>query len=297
MLLDAVAADSGFSPWENTGTGSQSAHDEEWTVLVPFFNERAYLAATIASLAAQDRPARLVLIDNGSTDDSAAVASAACQRLGLAYTLIEERRPGKVSALAAGLNRVRTRYVATCDADTWYPSDYLSQATRLLAIDGSGAAGAYFVRDGADEQDHRAAARHILSAARLLPRQCHTGGAGQVFRTASLRRAGGFDALRWNWVLEDHEIIHRVSTVGSIEYGDRFWCVPAMRDRDRASIRWTLAERLLYHATPFPLRDWFFYRFLASRLRARRLTSERIRERQFHDIGALSDAAPYSVCG
>ena len=38
----------------------------------------------------------------------------------------------------AGLNRVRTRYVATCDADTWYPSDYLSQATRLLAIDGSG---------------------------------------------------------------------------------------------------------------------------------------------------------------
>ena len=57
------------------------AHD--WTILIPFFNEQDYLATTIESLAAQTRSARLILIDNGSTDASAATARATCERLGL----------------------------------------------------------------------------------------------------------------------------------------------------------------------------------------------------------------------
>ncbi|WP_231565096.1 hypothetical protein [Sphingomonas sp. Ant H11] len=34
--------------------------------------------------------------------------------------------------------------------------------------------------------------------------------------------------------------------------------------------------------TPKPARDWFFYDFLGRRLAARKLTSDRIRERQFY---------------
>ncbi|WP_164176839.1 glycosyltransferase, partial [Streptococcus pneumoniae] len=39
----------------------------DWTVVVPFFNERELLAGTIASLARQTVPFRLVLVDNGSS--------------------------------------------------------------------------------------------------------------------------------------------------------------------------------------------------------------------------------------
>lgn len=273
-----------------------------WSVLVPFFNERDLLDATLASLAAQTVPVRVVLIDNASTDGSAAIATAACHRLGLDHELVTERRAGKVWALAAGLARVATPYVATCDADTWYPAQYLARAQAVLER-GHAIAGAFFVPANADKRVVRREARRVAATALLLRGQCHTGGAGQAFRTDLLRRAGGFDPDRWGYVLEDHEVIHRVLKHGAMGYAPGLWCCPAPRERDRASIRWTLAERLLYCVTAPVAGDWYFYRFLASRLRSRRLTSERIRERQFQDVGHCNDAGrlvtgtPHPVCG
>ena len=267
-----------------------------WTVLVPFFNEATCLEATLASLAAQSVPARVVLIDNGSTDDSGAIAAAACKRLGLDHQLIVERRPGKVAALKAGLARVASVYVATCDADTWYPPHYLAAAEHVLAR-GSAVAGAFFVSPSASARERRRAARRIGATAALLRGQCHTGGAGQAFRTDALRRAGGFDPRRWGYVLEDHEVVHRVLRQGGMRYAGDLWCCPSPRPRDRASIRWTLAERLLYCIAAPIAGDWFFYRFLAARLDARRLTSVAIRERQFQDVGPIARSRPHPVCG
>ena len=257
----------------------------DWTVLIPFFNERDYLAATIASLAAQSVSLTLILIDNGSTDGSAAVAQAACRNHAIDYLLLTETRPGKVAALRAGLGWVRTRWVATCDADTLYPPHYLAAAGSVLSQAGHVVAGAYFVASNASDADLARKARAFMSKARLLPHQSHTGGAGQAFCTATLRAAGGFDADRWKYVLEDHEIIHRVMRGGAMGYAADLWCMPSPRDRDRASIRWTLFERLLYSAAAPWAGDWFFYSFLARRLQRRRLSSNRIRERQYQHIG------------
>ena len=261
---------------------------------MPFFNERAFLPDTLTSLAAQDRPVRVILIDNGSTDGGGAVAKAVAERLGVDYLLLTEARAGKVHALAAGLRWADTRYVATCDADTWYPADYLSRAQRVLE-QGHVAAGACLVSDPADAEARERAGRKLLATARALPGQCHTGGAGQAFRTATLRAAGGFDAARWGWVLEDHEIIHRVMKHGTMGYAPGLWCAPSPRPRDRASIRWTLAERLIYSAAAPVAGDWFFYRFLGPRLAARRLTSDRIRERRFQSERPV-DAPAYCLC-
>lgn len=253
-----------------------------WTVLVPFFNERAGIADTIASLAAQTVPARLILIDNGSTDDGAAVAQAACRRLGVDYLLIREAIPGKVAALRAGLRWVLSPLLATCDADTFYPPHYLAAAEPVLTRPGCVVAGAYFVLPKDGERRRVDRSRAFLKRTRLLPRQCHTGGAGQMFRTDALRAAGGFSPDRWNYVLEDHEIIHRMMRLGTMGHAEDLWCVPSPRERDRDSIRWTLTERLLYSAAAPVAGDWFFYRFLADRLQRRKLSSDRIRERPFH---------------
>ena len=285
MLLDSLETQVWDSPWEGV---SSTVAMPRWTVLVPFFNESAVLDATISSISAQDVPFDLILIDNGSTDGSADVARATCRRLGRAFTLLTELRPGKVNALQTGVARARTDFVATCDADTLYPTDYLRRAEHLLDANDAVAGGAYFVAPSATAEDHRQASERMARSARLLPAQCHTGGAGQVFRTDALRRAGQFDASRWGYVLEDHEIMHRMAKLGSLAYGGDLWCAPSPRERDRDSIRWTLIERILYHATPSPARDWFFYDFLARRLAARRLTSDRIRERQFYAQGDFS---------
>jgi len=263
----------------------------DWTVLLPFFNERTFLEGTLASLARQSEPPLVILIDNGSTDGSGAIARAACVRFRLPHVLLREPTPGKVAALASGFALVNTPYVATCDADTWYPETYLAQARAVLERDHRAAGGAYFVAPDAGRWQRFGKALHIIAAAALLPGQCHAGGAGQVFRTSALRRAGGFDPARWNMVLEDHEIMHRVRDHGGLGYHVRLWCAPAPRARDRASTRWTLVERLCYHATTGWAGDWFFYGFLADRLAARRLSSARLRERAYQDCDTEARAA------
>lgn len=272
----------------------------DWSVIIPFHNEADWIAGTIACLADQSVPFELILVDNGSNDGSAAVARDAAVKLGLPHRLIVEPRRGKVAALAAGLRQVDTRWVATCDADTYYPANYLAEAGALLAGQGTVATSAYFLGEGDDAEAQARSYRRLRLSTRLLARQCHTGGAGQCFDVTALRRAGGFDPARWNWVLEDHEIIHRVLRHGRMGHAPGLWCLPAPRERQRRSTRWTLVERLTYHATASFAGDWFFQRFLAPRLKQRALGSHALRV----GTGAVTnprkdygDAPAYSLFG
>ena len=252
------------------------ADERDWTILLPFHNERAHLPDTIASLAAQTEPFVLLLIDNGSSDGGGAVAAAVCERLGVEHRLIVERRPGKVAALHSGSRQARTRFIATCDADTYYPPDYLARARRLLE-NGGVMVGARFRPRAAKPWVRWVAALHLFIAALILPGQCLSGGAGQAFRADGLEAAGGFDQSQWDFVLEDHEICHRLASQGEILYDPDFWCDPAQRDRKRPTTRWTLGERLIYHLVAGTAGNWFFYDFLAARLAKRGLSSARLR--------------------
>lgn len=248
----------------------------DWTVLLPFHNEREHLPASIASLAAQTEPFLLLLIDNGSTDDGGRIAVAECERLGVEYRLIVEGRPGKVAALNRGSREARTRFIATCDADTYYPPDYLARARRLLE-NGGVMVGARFRPRTAKPWVRWVAALHLFIAAMILPGQCLSGGAGQAFRADGLEAVGGFDQTQWDFVLEDHEICHRIASQGDILYDPDFWCDPDQRDRKRPTTRWTLGERLIYHLVAGTAGNWFFYNFLAARLAKRGLNSARLR--------------------
>jgi glycosyltransferase involved in cell wall biosynthesis len=277
--------------WPVPSGGEQvSSECRRWTVLLPFHNEREFLARTLASLAAQSCPFDLVLIDNGSTDGSAEIARDALQGLQCDARIVSEPHPGKVAALAAGLSLVESLFVATCDADTYYPPDYLAEAERLMLKGGHVGAGAYFVARDAGPARRGAEAVHVCAAAKFLPRQCHAGGAGHVFRTSSLRAAGGFDVGRWNCILEDHEIVHRVLKHGSFGYSPFFWAAPSPRERNRASTRWSLQERIVYHLTSSFVSEWFFYRFLEPRLRRRHLTSEKLRQLGFEPVIAFAES-------
>jgi len=248
-----------------------------WTIVLPFHNERDFLPISLASLARQSAPFRLILIDNGSTDGSGEIAMALCDRLGLAATLLHERRPGKVSALQTGMAAVATELVATCDADTVYPPDYLSRAGTLFDDPAVVAAIAANAAPESSAWDRMIAGLRIVAAARLLPQQCLRGGASQVFRTDVLRTAGGFDPKLWNWVLEDHEIMARIEKWGRIAYHRAFLCMPISRPRTVSTVGWNLGERLRYHATTPAGRLAFFHNFLGPRLRERALTSDRLR--------------------
>lgn len=258
---------------------------QPFTVVLPFFNEERFLGATLASLAAQTRaPDRIVLVDNASADASPGVASAfAASHPALNVEVQREQRAGKASALALGLREIRDGLVATCDADTFYPPEYLARAEAIFARDAGIAAVLAFGVASADAGKTRALRMKGAFMASIAPRQAHGGGYGQAFRAAALHRAGSFSPERWPYCLMDHEIMHRiVRDGGRLGYDVDHWCVPSPRRSDRKRVRWTLPERLLYHVVPLSRRDWFFYDFLGPRFQRRRLGELALRDQPWN---------------
>jgi len=181
------------------------------SVVVPYYNEEDYLPATLESLKAQDIGAFvLILVNNASTDRSEAICEAFEPGPRIAKVLLTEDEPGKTWAIMRGIEEVKTPFVATCDADTYYPPEYLTRIVRKFQTDDNISA---VLGAGTDSPLGRRKFRWVT---RLMPRQCHSGGYVQAFRTSMLDAAGGFSVTRWPYVLEDHEIIHQIMKQGEI---------------------------------------------------------------------------------
>lgn len=260
---------------------ASAAAQKRWSIVIPFFNEEAFLGPTLASIATQTViPDRIILVDNGSTDASRSVAEDFLRaHPALSIVIVSEPQPGKASALKTGLALVDTIFAATCDADTIYPPAYLETADRLFEQGGERMAAVLAIGvTGGRVAQMLARAKGAL-AALLMPSQAHSGGYGQSFRTSALKDIGGFGPERWKFCLMDHEIIHRLTKNGLVRHHYLHWCRPSQRRGNRARVRWTLSERLLYHMTPRRRRDWFFYEFLPRRFKARGVSELNLREK------------------
>ncbi|HYO43797.1 MAG TPA: prenyltransferase [Candidatus Limnocylindrales bacterium] len=95
------------------------------TIVVPCRNEAKRLPATLASLAAQayEGELRVLVVDDGSTDDSVAVATAGLAAQGdRALVILAPPKPdewsGKGWAVASGVRAATTELVLALDADT-----------------------------------------------------------------------------------------------------------------------------------------------------------------------------------
>jgi glycosyltransferase involved in cell wall biosynthesis len=101
------------------------------SVLMTMFNAAAYLRAAIESLLAQSyRDFELIIVDDGSTDESAAVAeSFADPRIRLVRNPANR---GQNACLNQGLALVRGEFVARQDADDLSRPDRLERQVRFL---------------------------------------------------------------------------------------------------------------------------------------------------------------------
>lgn len=262
-----------------------------WTIVIPFYNEEAWLPATLESLSAQTlRPFRVVLVDNGSTDQTASLCSIwAAGQQDIDVTLLHQPIPGQVHALEMGIGAVETEFIAICDADTIYPPRYLETATRRLDTAAPGTIGFIAHDTGPNpnspaEHVGRWLYTHIVP--RLFPRQAHGGGYAHLFRTDAYKASGGYSARLWPFVLKDHELVNRLWKQGDIRYAQDLWIQPSPRRADRRGVRWTLFERILYHATLPSQKDWFFYRYLKPRFSARGQTDTVLRQQNWGKPGA-----------
>jgi glycosyltransferase involved in cell wall biosynthesis len=102
------------------------------SVVIPARNDAAMLARSLEALARQTRtPDEIVVVDNGSSDATAAIAAAAGARV------VTEPIPGIPRASSAGYDAARSDLIARIDADSVPPADWLAKAVATFEGDPS----------------------------------------------------------------------------------------------------------------------------------------------------------------
>lgn len=104
-------------------------------VVIPAFNAAATIAETLRSITAQTVQAEtIVVVDDGSTDDTVAVIEA----LKLPVRLLRQENAGPGSATTRGIAALSTPFVATLDADDlWLPTKIERQLAHLNRLPGT----------------------------------------------------------------------------------------------------------------------------------------------------------------
>ncbi len=100
------------------------------TAAIPVRDGEAYLAEAIESVLAQSRRCdQVVVVDNGSTDGSAAVAAG----YGPEVEVVAEPRPGIGAARNAAIAAARGEFVAFLDADDLWQPDKIERQLAAFA--------------------------------------------------------------------------------------------------------------------------------------------------------------------
>lgn len=99
------------------------------TVVIPCYNSAAWIARTIESvIAGSAAGAQIIVVDDGSTDNSLSIASTYRDRI----TVVSGRNRGACAARNIGLRMATSKYVMFLDADDYIEGDFLGGAIREL---------------------------------------------------------------------------------------------------------------------------------------------------------------------
>ena len=218
------------------------AHYPELCVLVACFNEGESIADTLHSLALQDYAgqAEVLVIDDGSTDDSLAIARTAAARLsrhGLRMRVITQpRNMGKSAALNRGFAETAQALVVTVDGDSYLRTDALRKIVERFLCDPPGTvavAGAVLVRNSrhnwltrAQEWDYF----HGIAAVKRMQSMYHgtlvAQGAFSLYTRKALEQVGGWPECVGEDIVVSWALLATGARIGYCEDACLFTKVP-----------------------------------------------------------------------
>lgn len=137
IVMEPRSVQSQSPPSQDRGSDSRTA--VQFSLVIPAYNESTRLPATLDAawtfLHGRNEAFELILVDDGSTDDTAVIARQFAH-LHFDVTVITIRHAGKAAAVRAGLDAATGAFVGFTDADLATPLEYLEE---FLAISRGGA--------------------------------------------------------------------------------------------------------------------------------------------------------------
>lgn len=161
-------------------------------VVVPVKDEGHRIRDLVSAIEGQTvQPLQFVVVDNGSTDDTAAIASSAGAQV------IVETRPGSYAARNAGISAVDAEVIAFTDGDCLPRPDWLERLVEPFSDPSvGGVAGRIDAVETRTAAQRWALERHLLDqeaaqSHRFLP---FAATANVAYRRSILEKLNGFDA-------------------------------------------------------------------------------------------------------
>jgi len=187
---------------------------EPVTIIIACRNEEATIRNTLKYIAKQDYQGKIrtIVVDNGSIDQTAAMARKAGDELDLDLLILHEAVPGKFNALNAALGYVDTDYVLTLDADTLLHKSalrYIVARIKTTPSDVCAVAGSVLVRNSREnfitklqEWDYFLGIASIKRMQGLYQGTLVAQGAFSLYKTKTLKEVKGWpDAIGEDIVL------------------------------------------------------------------------------------------------
>jgi cellulose synthase/poly-beta-1,6-N-acetylglucosamine synthase-like glycosyltransferase len=185
------------------------------SLVVPMFNEARFIPKLLASVRASSmQPDEIILCDNGSTDNTIAIAKK--HGKGLPIRIVHEKRKGILFAVDHAWRSAKGDIILKADADSILPPRWIANCMRHFNWDPKlmGLTGPLMGADG--HKGHRWATT-IASAYPALILSVVQGyplllGANSAYRRSALRKVNGYAWPRYD--LDDHIISRKFSEAG-----------------------------------------------------------------------------------
>ncbi|MCQ9182256.1 glycosyltransferase, partial [Streptomyces sp. IBSBF 2953] len=104
------------------------------SVIVPAYNEKECIANTLKSLAQSTHPIEVIVVDDGSTDDTSEIARAAATSFGMTNVrVVRQENAGKPAALNNGVRSASHDIVVMMDGDTVFEPEAVHHLVQPFA--------------------------------------------------------------------------------------------------------------------------------------------------------------------
>ena len=108
----------------------------KFSIIIPLYNKAPYIRKALETVCAQTyTDYEVIVVDDGSTDDSYAIAEAffhSSRLSSLAFRLITQENAGVSAARNNGVAASKGEYVAFLDADDWWEPTFLEKMAQLI---------------------------------------------------------------------------------------------------------------------------------------------------------------------